>query len=390
ELAALPDYEQPAAVKAMVAEAVAQVLGYAGDSPIDPGKGLTELGMDSLMATEIVQRLRSVLGRRLPATLAYEHPSIDALTEHLCSLLEVRPRSLRRRDPQAPAAADEPIAIVGMACRFPGGADSPERFWELLAGGVDTVTEIPPERWDHTRYYHEVPGTPGKIATHSGAFIDRPGHFDCGFFDISPREAAAMDPQHRLALTLAWEALENAAVPWQRLRESLTGVFVGIGQSDYGLLQYRRDPALIDTYVGTGSSGCFATGRISSVLGLRGPAKAIDTACSSSLVALHDACASLRAGECEAALAGGVNLLLSPEGFIYLSMSRTLSPDGRCRAFDAAAAGIGRGEGGAMLVLKRLSAAERDRHRIWAVIRGSAVNHDGPSSGLTVPNGEAQ
>ncbi|MCP4655796.1 MAG: acyltransferase domain-containing protein, partial [bacterium] len=215
-------------------------------------------------------------------------------------------------------------------------------------------------------------------------------HFDCGFFDISPREAAAMDPQHRLALTLAWEALEDAAVPWQRLRESPTGVFVGIGQSDYGLLQYRRDPALIDTYVGTGSSICFAAGRISSVLGLRGPAKAVDTACSSSLVALHDACASLRAGECEAALVGGVNLILSPEGFIFLSMSRALSADGRCRAFAAGAAGIGRGEGGAMLVLKRLSAAERDRHRIRAVIRGSAVNHDGPSSGLTVPNGEAQ
>ncbi|MCP4656026.1 MAG: KR domain-containing protein, partial [bacterium] len=296
-LAAAPAHQRPALVRAMVAAAVARVLGYRDASLIDPAKGFTDLGMDSLLAMEVVQRLRSESGQPLPATLAFEHPSIDALTEHLCSLLGVRPSSARRREARA-AAADEPIAIVGMACRFPGGADTPERFWELLAGGVDTVTEIPPERWDHEHYYHETPGTPGKISTRSGAFIERPGHFDCGFFDISPREAAAMDPQHRLALTLAWEALEDAAAPWQRLRESRTGVFVGIGQSDYALLQMRRDPALIDTYMGTGSGISFAAGRISSVLGLRGPAKVIDTACSSSLVALHDACASLRAGEC--------------------------------------------------------------------------------------------
>ncbi|MCP4661631.1 MAG: SDR family NAD(P)-dependent oxidoreductase, partial [bacterium] len=391
ELAAAPAHERPARVRAMVEATVARALGYDDASLIDPGKGLTDLGMDSLIAVELAQRLRSGLGQPLPATVAFEHPSIDALSEHLCSRLGVRPRAARRREVRAEAAAaDEPIAIVGTACRFPGGADTPERFWELLAGGVDAVTEIPPERWNHEHYYHETPGTPGKISTRCGAFIDRPGHFDCGFFDISPREAAAMDPQHRLALTLAWEALEDAAAPWQRLRESRTGVFVGIGQSDYAFLQSRLDPALVDTYVGTGSSFCFAAGRISSVLGLQGPAKAIDTACSSSLVALHDACMSLRAGECEAALAGGVSLLLSPESFIFFSMSRTLSADGRCRAFDAGASGIGRGEGGAMLVLKRLSAAERDRDRIRAVIRGSAVNHDGPSSGLTVPNGEAQ
>ncbi|MCP4656506.1 MAG: SDR family NAD(P)-dependent oxidoreductase, partial [bacterium] len=205
ELAAAPAYEQPALVRAMVAAAVARVLGYDDASLIDPGKGLTDLGMDSLIAVELAQRLRSGSGQPLPATLAFEQPSIDALTEHLCSLLGVRPSSVCRREARA-AAADEPIAIVGMACRFPGGADTPERFWELLAGGVDTVTEIPPERWDHQHYYHETPGTPGKISTRNGAFIDRPGHFDCGFFDISPREAAAMDPQHRLALTLAWEA----------------------------------------------------------------------------------------------------------------------------------------------------------------------------------------
>jgi acyl transferase domain-containing protein/acyl carrier protein len=391
-LAAATAYERPGLVRALVETEVGKVLGYPSGAVLDPGKGLTDLGMDSLTTMELAKQLQSRLGQRLPATLAFEHPTIEALSRHLCSRLEVEVRRSRSAGPTTagtPATGD-PIAIVGMACRFPGGADSPEQFWALLRDGVDAVTDIPAERWDIDRYYDPTPGTPGKISTRQGAFIERPGHFDCGFFDIPPREAAAMDPQHRLLLTLAWEALENAAVSWSDLRESRTGVFVGIGQSDYAFLQTGNDPTRIDTYVGTGSGFCFAPGRIASVLGLQGPAIALDTACSSSLVAVHNACASLRSGECETALVGGVQLMLSPESFIFFSMSRALAADARCRAFDAAADGIGRGEGCGMLVLKPLSVAERDHDRIWAVIRGSAVNHDGPSSGLTVPNPDAQ
>lgn len=284
----------------------------------------------------------------------------------------------------------EPIAIIGMSCRFPG-ADNPELFWQHLREGVDAITEVPADRWRLDEIYDPNPNAAGKTYTRWGGFINEVDLFDAQFFRISPREAASMDPQHRLLLQVSYEALENAGQTSADLAGSETGVFVGIMTSDYANLQIKfGDPNQIDAYTGTGQGWCFAAGRLSYGLGLHGPCMALDTACSSALVATHLACQSLRLGECDLALAGGVNLMLSPESTICASKIRALSPTGRCRTFDAAADGYVRGEGCGILVLKRLSQAMRDGDNVLAVIRGSAVNHDGPSGGLTVPNGMAQ
>jgi len=300
-------------------------------------------------------------------------------------------KEARARLEAAERSRTEPIAIVGAGCRFPGGADSPETFWQLLIDGVDAVSGIPPDRWHVDDYYDPTPGVPGKMYIRHGAFLEGIDRFDPHFFGISPREAMSMDPQHRLLLEVSWEALENAAIAPDSLRNTRTGMFVGIGQNDYARLEMASGgPARINAYWGTGNLFCFAPGRLSYVLGLQGPNMAVDTACSSSLAAVHLACASLRAGESNMALAGGVHLVISPEVSLFLSMTRALSPDGRSRTFDAEAGGFGRGEGCGVLVLKRLSDALADRNAILAVIRGSAINHDGPGSGLTVPNETAQ
>jgi acyl transferase domain-containing protein/NADPH:quinone reductase-like Zn-dependent oxidoreductase/NADP-dependent 3-hydroxy acid dehydrogenase YdfG/acyl carrier protein len=285
----------------------------------------------------------------------------------------------------------EPIAVVGMACRFPGGADTPERYWGVLATEADTVREIPADRWPWQRFYNPDTKVAGTHYVRHGSFLDQVSDFDPDFFGISGREADALDPQHRLLLEVSWEALERAGMAPQKLRHSQTGVYVGIGQNDYAQLRlFGGRPERISPYDGTGSSFCFSSARLSYVLGLHGPSMAIDTACSSGLVALHLACQALRNGECAQALAGGVQLVLSPEVTIYLSRIGALSPDGRSKSFSATADGYGRGEGCGMLVLKRLRDAQRDGDSILAVIPGSAVNHDGASSGLTVPNGLAQ
>lgn len=285
----------------------------------------------------------------------------------------------------------EPIAIIGMSCRFPGGANDPDAFWQLLHNGVDAIAPVPSQRWDVDNYYDPDPDASGKIYTRSGGFLQQVDEFDPQFFGISPREAVSLDPQQRLLLEVSWEALENAGIAADRLAGSKTGIFVGIGQNDYAQLHLNSgDHTNINAYDGTGNGFCFASGRLSYVLGLQGPNMAVDTACSSSLVAVHLACQSLRAGECNLALVGGVQLILSPEVTIFLSRTHALSPDGRCKTFDAAADGFGRGEGCGVLVLKRLSDAVADKDNILALIRGSAVNHDGPSSGLTVPNKLAQ
>jgi acyl transferase domain-containing protein/NAD(P)-dependent dehydrogenase (short-subunit alcohol dehydrogenase family)/acyl carrier protein len=299
--------------------------------------------------------------------------------------------SLQARVDALEQAASEPIAITGIGCRFPGQAVSPQAFWDLLRSGTDAIRELPAERWRIDDYYHSEPATPGKIYVRNGGFLDRIDGFDARFFGISPREAVAIDPQHRLLLEVVWEALENAGIAPDSLAGTCTGVFVGIGQDDYAQLGLRS-PAqeTIDTYDGTGNLFCFAPGRVAYLLGLQGPNLAIDTACSSSLVALHQACLSLRAGDCNLALAGGVHLVVTPEVTLFLSQARVLSPEGRCRTFDAAADGFSRGEGCGMVVLKRLSDAIAGNDPILAVIRGSAVNHDGASSGLTVPNEQAQ
>ena len=284
---------------------------------------------------------------------------------------------------------NEPIAIIGMGCRFPGGANSPEAFWELLSRGKEAIVPVPSQRWDAEAYYDENPDLPNKTYARYGGFIDAVDQFDPQFFGMTPREAIALDPQQRLLLEVSWEALENAGIAPQKLTGTQTGVFVGIGLDDYAKRQIKQQIP-IDAYTGSGNAFCFASGRLSYFLGLQGPSLAIDTACSTSLVTVHLACQSLRNRESNLALAGGVSLMLSPEVTLYLSKTRALSPDGRCKTFDKDANGYVRGEGCGMVVLKRFSDAISDGDNILGVIRGSAVNQDGPSSGLTVPNGSAQ
>ena len=283
----------------------------------------------------------------------------------------------------------EPIAVVGMACRFPGAENTAE-FWNLLAEGRDAITEVPKERWDVDAYFDPDPETPGKMYSRWGGFISDIERFSPSFFGIAPREASNMDPQQRLLLEVAWQALENAGAAPERLSNRRVGVFVGVGASDYSELSVKQGVGSIDPFNGTGSSHSVAAGRLSYFLGVRGPSLAVDTACSSSLAAVHLAVTSLREGESDVCLAGGVNLMMSPDSLITLSKARMLSPDGRCKTFDASANGYVRGEGCGVLVLKRLSDAISDHDQIHALIRGSAVNHNGRSSGLTVPSGPAQ
>ena len=289
------------------------------------------------------------------------------------------------------AAVHEPIAIIGMACRFPGGCDTPEKFWQLLRDGRDAVGDIPSERWDVDALYDPDPNAPGKIFTRRGAFLKNVDHFDPQFFGVSPREAMSLDPQQRLLLETAWEALENAGQAPDALKESLTGVFLAMCKTDYAELQLAtNDPVFLDTYYASGNAYSTAAGRIAYILGLQGACLTVDTACSSSLVATHLACRSLRARESNLALVGGVNLVLSPNNTITFSKSSMLAADGRCKTFDASADGFVQGEGCAMIALKRLSDAQKDGDPIMAVIRGTAINQDGASSGLTAPNGSSQ
>ncbi|MEB3233352.1 MAG: type I polyketide synthase, partial [Leptolyngbyaceae bacterium] len=312
-------------------------------------------------------------------------------------------RQARTRLEAAERAQTEPIAVIGLGCRFPGGADNPDRFWQLLHHGQDGVIEVPGDRWDIDKYYDPDPNAIGKMYTKSGGFLQHSiAEFDPQFFGISPREAKGMDPQQRLMLEVCWEALEYAGQASARLRRSRTGVFMGICWDEYSAEQALRiasqDPNDLianllessDIHTGFGSLRSMAVGRISYLLGLQGPCMPIDTACSSSLVAVHLACQSLRAEECDMALAGGVNLLISPMTTVGRCMAKAIAPDGRCKAFGAAADGYGQGEGCGVVVLKRLSDALANHDPILAVIKGSAVNHDGPSSGLTVPNEQAQ
>ncbi len=284
----------------------------------------------------------------------------------------------------------EPIAIIGMACRFPGGVNNPDDFWRLLCNGTDAITEIPKDRWNIDFFYDPDPDAAGKILTRWGGFLDQVDQFDPQFFGISPREAEGMDPQHRLLIEVTWEALEQAGQAPETLTGSATGVFTGISVSDYYQLMTRQDPTKLDVYLAQGTAHSAASGRLSYLLGLQGPAISIDTACSSSLVATHLAVQSLRSGECRMAVAGGVNTILLPEVHISFSRARMIAGDGRCKTFDARADGFVRSEGCGMVVLKRLADAIADGDTVLAVLRGSAVNQDGRSSGLTAPNGLAQ
>lgn len=304
------------------------------------------------------------------------------------ALLEIR--RMRSEVDAIEQAKKEPIAIIGMACRFPGGADNLESYWRLLHDGVDAITKIPSQRWQVDECYSPDPDVPGKMYTQYGGFLDEVDKFDAQFFNISPREAVSVDPQQRLLLEVSWEALENAGQAPEQLNGSQTGVFVGLSMDDYSQLSFYGDRSQIDAYNTLSILRSMAAGRLAYVLGLHGSTMQLDTACSSSLLSVHLASQSLRSGECDMALAGGVNLILSPEASIGLSKLKALSTDGRCKTFDAAADGYGRGEGCGIVVLKRLSDAIANGDHILAVIRGSAYNHDGSSNGLTAPNGSAQ
>ncbi|MFA8357188.1 amino acid adenylation domain-containing protein [Burkholderia ubonensis] len=383
--------------------AVAQVLGFGSATP-DRDRGFFEMGMDSLMAVDLRAHLEKALGAPLSVALLFDHPTVNALADFLveqssaaASDAPAAPAQAASPQPAAPAVATreagtpEPIAIVGMSCRFPGAAHDLDAYWQLLNDGVDAISEVPRERWDIDAYYDPDPEAPGRMYCRFGGFLDGVDQFDPAFFRITPREAAAMDPQQRLLLEVSHEALEHAGIPVDSLKGSRTGVFVGITTNDYANLQLRNGGGSgIDGYFFTGNPLNTAAGRISYGLGLQGPSMAIDTACSSSLTAIHTASQNLRSGECDLAIAGGVNLILSPDNSIAVSRTRALAPDGRCKTFDAAADGFVRSEGCGAIVLKRLSDALAAGDRVLAVLRGSAVNHDGASSGFTAPNGRAQ
>jgi acyl transferase domain-containing protein/SAM-dependent methyltransferase len=394
-LAAMPPARRRGALQTHIRDQVMQVLGLAAADGFDPQQGLRDLGMDSLMAVELRNRLQRSIGRPLPSTLAFDCPTVEALTAYLANdVLKLLPAASAAIEPERRALdvrADEPIAIVGLGVRLPGDVDTPERFWHVLRNGVDTITEVPASRWNVDDYYDPDPARPGKMYTRHGGFLKEVDRFDAAFFGISRREAVSLDPQQRLLLEVSWEALERAGLAPETLVGSRSGVFVGISTNDYGQILARLgDPSRLDAYVGTGNSLSVAAGRLSYVLGLQGPCMSIDTACSSSLLAVHLAASALRNGECDMALAGGVNLTLTPDLTINFCRARMLSADGRCKTFDAEADGYVRSEGAGVVVLKRLSDALAAGNRILAVVRGSAVNQDGRSSGLTVPNGPAQ
>jgi polyketide synthase PksN len=395
KLALVPSGERLSILKKYISDAVRAVLGLAAHQLIDEKKGFFDMGMDSLMAVELKNRLQVGIGKSgaLSATAAFDHSSLSKMTEYLARFLKIETiKSRAAATHLAPLQVNEPIAIIGLGCRFPGGANNPEAFWDLLSRGGDGISEIPQDRWDADEFYDPNPETPGKMITKLGGFLNVDVRaFDAEFFGISPKEAEYLDPQQRLLLEVSYEALESAGISSNSLDGSATSVLIGLCSHDYlDLITESGNKNLITPYFATGNAASTATGRVSYFFGLQGPNFAIDTACSSSLVALDQACQSLQRGDAHMALAGGVNLILSPNLSIDFSKAGMLAVDGHCKTFDAGADGYVRGEGCGIVVLKRLSDAKRDGDHILAVIKACGVNQDGASSGLTVPNGEAQ